>query len=124
MSAGQKKLLIVEDDNLISSMYKTKFETDGFEVEVASNGADGLKLAKEKRIDMVLLDVILPQLDGFSVLEELKKDAKTKKIPVIMLTNLGTEEDVAKGKNMGAVDYIVKASMTPTEIEEVIKKYL
>lgn len=124
MANANKKILIVEDDLMVSSMYKTKFQAEGFEVIIADDGAAGLEMAKKEKPDLVMLDVILPQLDGFSVLEELKKDKSTKDIPVIMLTNLGTSEDKAKGEKLGAVDYFVKASLTPMQISEKIKKYL
>lgn len=124
MANNKKKILVIEDDQAISIMYKGKLESDGFSVLTAINGADGLELAKKEGPDLIMLDIILPQLDGFSVLAELKKDSKTKGIPVIMLTNLGTDEDKAKGEKMGAVDYFVKANMTPSQISEKIKKYL
>lgn len=124
MANGKKRILAVEDDSMLSIMYKTKLEADGFEVVVAADGVAGLKLAKENKIDLILLDIILPQLDGFSVLKELKSDAKTKKIPVIMLTNLGTDEDKAKGSKLGAVDYLVKASLTPEQVSAKIKEHL
>ena len=120
----KNKLLIIEDENTIRSMYTAKFESDGFEVISADNGATGLEMAKNALPDLVLLDIILPQLDGFSVLKSLKEDVKTKNIPVVMLTNLGTGEDKAKGQKMGALDYIVKASLSPAEISEKIKEYL
>ncbi len=107
---------------MISSMYKTKFEADGFDVFVADNGAMGLELAKKEKPDIIMLDVILPQLDGFSVLEQIKQDETIKKIPVIMLTNLGTDEDRQKGEKMGAFDYLVKASLTPGQVSEKIKQ--
>lgn len=109
---------------MISSMYKTKFEAGGFTVLTATDGASGLELAKKEKPDIIMLDVILPRLDGFSVLEEIKKDEGTKNIPVIMLTNLGTEEDKAKGERLGALDYFIKASLTPGQINEKIKKAL
>ena len=124
MLDNNMKILIVEDDPMISSIYKTKFEADGFAAVVAGNGAEGLDIARKEQPDIIMLDVILPQIDGFSVLEELKKDKLTKDIPVIMLTNLGTDEDKAKGEKMGAVDYFVKASLTPAQISEKIKKHL
>mgnify|MGYP001565696531 CR=1 FL=1 len=124
MANGKKKILLVEDDAAISVMYKGKLEADGFEVFAADNGATGLELARKEKPDIVMLDIIIPQLDGFSVLGELKKDPKTKNIPVIMLTNLGTNEDKAKGEKMGAVDYLVKASLTPGKISEKIKQIL
>ena len=122
--AKKKKILIVEDDQIISSMYKTKLEADNFEVLIADNGADVLKLAKKQKPGIIMLDIILPQLDGFSVLEALKKNQATKNIPVVMLTNLGTDEDKIKGEKLGAIDYLVKADLTPSQIEEKIKQYL
>lgn len=124
MANLNKKILVIEDDSMISSMYKTKFEASGFIVLTAADGASGLELAKKEKPDIIMLDVILPRLDGFSVLEEIKKDEGTKNIPVIMLTNLGTEEDKAKGERLGALDYFVKASLTPGQISEKIKKAL
>ncbi len=124
MSITKKKILLVEDDTLISSMYKIKFKADGFEVVIASDGASALELAKKEKPDIVMLDIILPQLDGFTVLEELKKDQTTKHIPVIMLTNLGTTEDKAKGEKLGAIDYLVKASLTPAQVSQRIKEHL
>jgi len=120
----KKKILVAEDDQAISIMYKGKLKSDGYIVIAASNGADALEFAKKEKPDLVMLDVIMPQLDGFGVLAELKKDPKTKDIPAIMLTNLGTDEDREKGAKLGAVDYIVKANMTPSQISEKIKKYL
>ncbi len=124
MPITKKKILLVEDDNLISSMYKTKFQADGFEVIIAIDGAVALELAKEEKPDIIMLDIILPQLDGFTVLEELKKNAATKSIPVIMLTNLGTTEDKLKGEQLGAADYLVKANFTPAQISQKIKEHL
>lgn len=118
------KILLAEDDETISWIYKSKLESEKYNVVVAVNGAEALTLAKSENPDLMLLDVIMPQLDGFSVLDELKKDPATNKIPVVMLTNLGTEEDKIKGEKLGAVDYLVKASLTPSQIIEKIKKYL
>jgi two-component system response regulator VicR len=122
--ADKKKVLIVEDDQMISSMYKTKLEQDGLTVLVAANGRQGLEAVEKEKPDLIMLDVILPQLDGFSVLQELKKNGKTKNTPVIMLTNLGTDEDKAKGEQLGATDYLVKADLTPAQVSEIIKKHL
>lgn len=124
MAKKNKTILLVEDDTMIGSIYKAKFEADGFNVLIALDGASGLALAKKEKPDIIMLDVILPGLDGFSVLEEVKKDKTTKNIPVIMLTNLGTEDDKAKGHKMGALDYLVKASLTPGQVSDIIKKAL
>lgn len=124
MSEDKKVILVIEDDPVLSVMYKTKLEAEGYTIIGANNGVDGLGAAKSNKPDLILLDIILPQLDGFSVLEELKEDAKTKKIPVILLTNLGTDEDREKGQKLGAVDYLVKANFTPEQISLEIKKFL
>lgn len=116
-----KKVLIIEDDPMISSMYKTKLEQEGYQVECANNGAEGLEKAKTAVADIILLDVIMPQLDGFSVLEELRGKLGIK-VPIIMLTNLGTEEDREKGAKMGATDYLVKSSITPAQVSELVAK--
>jgi DNA-binding response OmpR family regulator len=120
----KKKILVIEDDKMIGAMYKTKLESSGFEAMWSEDGAAGLESVKKEMPDMILLDIILPKLDGFTVLEELKKDNKTKSIPVIILTNLGTEEDVEKGQKLGAVDYIVKANLTPTEVVDKVNQHL
>jgi DNA-binding response OmpR family regulator len=122
--AKPKKILLVEDDQMLREMYQTKFKSDGYEVETAANGADGLSLTKSGLPDIVMLDIILPMLDGFAVLEKVKADETTKNIPVVLLTNLGTDEDRAKGEKLGAVDYLVKANMTPEQVSKTIKKYL
>jgi len=122
MANGKKTILLAEDDTMISSMYKTKFEQANFNVLTADNGADGLDLALENKPDLILLDIIMPQLDGFAVLERLKMSSKTKNIPVFLLTNLGTEEDIQKGQELGAKDYLVKANLTPAEVLDKVKK--
>ncbi|MEA1963249.1 MAG: response regulator [Patescibacteria group bacterium] len=120
----EKKILICEDDAMIGGMYKTKLEQEGYVVLLADNGASGLSMALSQKPDLILLDIIMPQLDGFSVLQELRSSAKTKKTPVIMLTNLSTDEDKKKGDQFGATDYLVKANLTPSQVGEAIKKYL
>lgn len=123
-SKNKKRILVAEDEAMMSTMYKTRLEADGFEVLVAGNGSEALELAQKEKPDLILLDVIMPQLDGFTVLEKIKEDPKIKKIPVLMITNLGTDEDKKKGEEKGAADYIVKANFTPEQISEKVKKYL
>jgi DNA-binding response OmpR family regulator len=118
-----KKVLIIEDDNMISSMYRTKLEQDGYEVVIANNGAEGLDKVRESMPDIILLDVIMPQLDGFTVLKELRENMNIN-VPIVMLTNLGTEEDQKKGNDLGASDYLVKANLTPSQVSETIQKNL
>lgn len=120
----QKKILLVEDDNMISTMYKTKLEQAGYQVIVAADGAAALEQASTHSPSLIFLDIILPQLDGFTVLQELRLNPKFKEVPIIMLTNLGTSEDKDKGDKFGATDYLVKANLTPREVNETAEKYL
>ncbi len=118
------KVLIVEDDPFISDMYLTKLKGEGFDVKHAENGKDGLSMAAEFSPQLILLDVVMPKMDGFEALKALKKDAKLKDVPVILLTNLGQKDDVEKGMKLGAVDYVVKAHFTPSEVVTKVKETL
>jgi len=124
MVDNKKKILIIEDDQMISSMYRTKLKQENFIVLTATNGAQGLELALNEKPDLVMLDIIMPQLDGFSVLRQLRGNEGTKNTPIIMLTNLGTDEDKEKGQKLGATDYLIKTNLTPAQISEIIKKYI
>jgi len=117
-------VLLVEDDTYLSQIYQKKFEMEGFKICTADNGEKGLSEAKKKKPNVVLLDILLPKMDGFAVLEKLKADPETKKIPVILLTNLGQKEDVDKGLEVGAADYLIKAHFKPSEVVEKVKKVL
>ncbi|MEK9152915.1 MAG: response regulator [Patescibacteria group bacterium] len=119
-----KKVLIVDDDAFLAGIYATKLEIDGFQVASARDGEEGLKAAAKELPDLILLDVLMPKLDGFEVLKRLKADPATKGIPVIMLTNLGQKEDVEKGLSEGAEDYLIKAHFVPSEAVAKIKKVL
>lgn len=118
------KILLVEDDNFIVDMYTTKFELEGFQVVSAEDGQKGIDAAKSENPNIILLDILMPKMDGFAVLEQLKKDPDTKNIPVILLTNLGQKEDVKKGFELGAVGYLIKAHFMPSEVVDKIKKIL
>jgi DNA-binding response OmpR family regulator len=118
------KVLIVDDDAFLSGIYATKLELDGFGVVTARDGEEGIKMAQKEKPDLILLDVLMPKLDGFEALKRLKSDPETKTIPVIMLTNLGQKEDIEKGLEEGAVDYLIKAHFVPAEAVAKIKKVL
>lgn len=118
------KILIVEDDTFISRMYEAKLNNLGYDVKIAENGQDGLQIVKEWLPDLILLDLILPILDGFEVLKELKADINFKNIPIIILSNLDQKENIEKGISLGADDYIIKAQFTPSEVVEKIEKCL
>ncbi len=122
--AGKPRVLVVEDDAFLAGMYLTKFGLEGFTVELASDGKEGVKKAKEWRPDIMLLDLILPVMDGFTVLETVRNDPDTRAIPVILLTNLGQKSDVEKGMKLGASDYLIKAHFMPSEVIEKVKRFL
>lgn len=119
-----KKILIVEDDKFLRELIVRKLDEEGYEIAEALDGEEGSKKAKEEKPDLVLLDLILPGIDGFEVLAGIKQDSQTSAIPVIILSNLGQTEDVEKGLKLGAIDYLVKAHFTPGEIIEKVKKAL
>lgn len=118
------KVLLIEDDSLMVKMYNMKFTHDGFNVETALDGEEGLQKAKSTKPDVIVLDIMLPRMSGTEVLEKLKEDPETANIPVIVLTNLNiTEGDVAKCKNLGAKEILAKTDVTPQEVVDKIKKY-
>lgn len=124
MAKEKIKVLIVEDEEMLVNMYISKFEKEGFDPIKALNGKNGLELADKENPEIIILDVIMPEMDGFMVLKELKSNSKTKNIPVIMLTNLGQDEDVKKGNELGAKDYLVKANLTPAQVVDKVKEIL
>src|SRR3989344_2243501 len=117
-------VLIVEDDVFLAEIYQKKFEMEGFKVSMANNGEKGLVDIKKKKPDIVLLDILLPKLDGFAVLEAAKADSATKNIPIILLTNLGQKDDVQRGLEEGAVDYLIKTHFKPSEVVDKVRKVL
>lgn len=119
-----KKILIVEDDRFLRELIAKKLAVERFEISEAIDGEEGLRKIKEEKPDLVLLDLILPGIDGFEVLARMKQDPQTKTIPVIILSNLGQKEDIEKGLKLGASDYLVKAHFTPNEIIEKIRNAL
>src|SRR3989344_8990106 len=118
------RILIIEDDQFLRDLMERKLVKEGFIVETAIEGESGLQKIKKWRPDLVLLDIILPGLDGFSILVKVKEDASVANIPVILLTNLGQRDDVEKGLKLGAVGYLVKAHFTPGDIVEKVKSVL
>jgi DNA-binding response OmpR family regulator len=118
------KILLVEDDSFLLGMYATKFELEGFKVTMAEDGEKAVRTALKELPDIILLDIILPKLNGFEVLKQLKADSATAKIPVILLTNLSQRDEIEQGMKMGAQDYLIKAHFMPSEVVEKIKKIL
>ena len=118
------KILVVEDDSFLLQMYATKLETEEYKVFTASTGSEALSLVEKEDLDLILLDLNLPEVDGFNVLEELKSNPKTKHIPVLVLTNFSQKEDIDRCLDLGAEDFLIKAHFVPSEVIEKIKKIL
>ena len=116
-----KKILIIEDDPFLSEMYAAKFVQNDFQTEVAADGKIGMVKIKANKPDLILLDIVLPKMDGFEILKKIKEDSKLKNIPVILLTNLGQKDEVEKGLALGADEYIIKAHFTPTAVVARVK---
>jgi len=119
-----KKILIVEDDKFLRELITKKLKEEGYETVGAGDGEEGIEKAKKESPDIILLDLILPGIDGFEVLSRIKDDSAVSSIPVVILSNLGQREEVEKGLKMGAVDYMIKAHFTPGEITEKVKSIL
>lgn len=119
-----KKILIIEDDKFLRDLISKKLFEENYKVIEMKNGESGLQAIKQQKPNLVLLDILLPNMSGWDVLEKAKADSEVNKIPIILLTNLGEKEDVEKGLKLGAEDYIIKAHFTPSEILEKIKKCL
>jgi CheY-like chemotaxis protein len=118
------KILIVEDDPLMSRMYQKIFTFEKFDVEVAANGEEGLSKASSFNPTLILLDVMMPKMNGLQVLEKLKLDNMMKNIPVVMLTNLAGQQDAETALAKGAVKYIIKSEYEPKQVVEMVKEVL
>ncbi|MBW6441233.1 response regulator [Patescibacteria group bacterium] len=114
-------ILLVEDDEFLRDICEIKLKKEGFNVTTSADGLDAFKKIKDLKPQLVLLDVILPGMDGFDVLKKSKADEETASIPIIMLTNLGQNDEVQKGFDYGAEDYIIKAHFTVGEIVEKVR---
>ena len=123
-NTSSANLLLVEDDHFIRSMYQKKLSSEGFTVIEAVDGKEALEKASTTPLDLIMLDIMLPKLGGWEVLAELKKDSRTKDIPVLMLTNIGSKPDVERALEMGAVDYLIKAHFIPSEVVSKIRNLL
>ena len=117
-------ILLVEDDTFLIDIYTTKFRKAGFGVEVAEDGEKALRIIKEKAPDVVLLDIVLPHVDGWELLGKIKESEASKNLKIVVLSNLGQKIEVEKGLQLGATKYLIKSHYTPTQVVEEIKKIL
>lgn len=118
------KVAIIEDDLAIAQMYRLKFEAEGYKVEIAENGKLGLQLCEDMKPDIVLLDLMMPEMNGDEMLEKLRKTEWGKDTKVIVLTNVGEQEAPEKLKGLNVSAYIVKAEMTPRQVADLVKQQL
>ncbi len=118
------KIAIVEDDQAISQMYRIKFEAEGYNVDTAENGVLGLELTEKMKPDIILLDLMMPEMTGGEMLAKLRKTAWGKNIKVIILTNMGEQEIPQEVKDLGVSAIVLKADMTPRQVADLVKKQL
>ena len=118
------KILIIEDDKFLRDLMSQKLLHEGFTVKEALDGEEGIKSALEDTPDLILLDLILPRIDGFAVLENMKSEPKLASLPILILSNLGQKEDVTRAMSLGAVDFLIKSNFTLGEVVEKIKAVL
>ncbi len=120
MTSSKAKIAIIEDDLTLAQMYRTKFQSEGYQVDVAGDGSSGLILVDKFKPDVIMLDIMMPNMSGIEFLQNLKKPRPK----VLVLTNLDTKDLVESTRAMGADDYLVKASSTPTQVVERVEKIL
>jgi DNA-binding response OmpR family regulator len=118
------KILLVEDDQLLVRLYTKKFGKEGYEVVVANNGDKGIAKAQSELPDIIMLDLMMPKTNGFEVLEVLSGSAQLKNIPVIVLTNVSSDQDEQRARELGAIDYLVKANVSPAQVVDRIQELL
>ena len=119
-----KNILLVEDDPFLIDIYTTKFKEAGFPIEVVSDGAQAVRRIIEKKPDLLLLDIVLPHLDGWEILEKIREDKDLKDLKVVILSNLGQKSEVDKAFALGATKYLIKAHYTPSEVVKEVKALL
>lgn len=119
-----KKALLVEDDTFMLEILSGRLRKSGYEVSIATDGEECMKILESQKPDVVLLDILLPKIDGFEVLRRINSLPELARIPVVILSNLGQKEEVQKAKNLGAKDYIIKANFTTKEIVEKLNNVL
>lgn len=122
----KQTIMVIEDDAFVMDIYQTKLSVEGFDVIGAENGMEALKKLEggECHPDLILLDILMPYVNGLEVLEKIKKDERLNKIPIILLTNLSQKEEIGQGIGLGANDYLIKSHFTPSEVLEKIRIFL
>ncbi len=119
-----KKILLIEDEEIMVDLLQRKLTAEGYEISVARDGQEGLGKMKEVKPDLILLDIIMPKMGGFKVMEEMKKDRELKKIPVIVVSNSGQPVEIDKAQELGAKDWLIKTEFDPQEVINKVKKQI
>jgi len=118
-----KKILIIEDEEIMIDLLQRKLTTEGYEVSVARDGQEGIRAMKEVKPDLILLDIIMPKMGGFEVMEEMNKNKELEKIPVIVISNSGQPVELDRAQKLGARDWLIKTEFDPQEvIDKVVKQ--
>jgi two-component system response regulator RpaA len=118
------RILLIEDDQAVAEMYRIKLELDGYAVEIVADGENALRLATDHPPDIVFLDIRLPNMDGLTVLERLRRDDRTKSLPVVILSNFSQAELVQRGLRLGALEYLIKSQTTPAQLAGNVPNWL
>jgi len=119
-----KKILIIEDEEIIIGLLQKKLIKEGYQVSIARDGEEGLRAVEKEKPDLVLLDIIMPKMGGFEVMEEMQKNAELKKIPVIVISNSGQPVELDRAQKLGAKDWLIKTEFDPQEVIDKVKKQL
>lgn len=120
----KKKILLIEDEPLLAKLLRQHLEKEGFLVTVNGDGQEALKTLHEEKYDLILLDIILPKISGFELMETLRSDPSLEKAPIIVISNLGQDKDIERGQSLGAVQYFVKAKVSIEELVTQVKTFL
>lgn len=124
MAKAKPKILVVEDETFLVKIYANRLKKEGFASRVAMDGEEALRAVPEFKPDLVLLDIMLPKLNGFEVLQRLRADPRSKDLPVLVLSNLGQEGDMKRAAALGAIDYMVKANVSIQDVVARIRRAL
>ena len=124
ISNGAKKILLIEDEEILIDLLQRKLTQEGYEISITRNGEEGLAAMKEKQPDLILLDIIMPKMGGFEVMEKMQGDNDLKRIPVIVISNSGQPVEIDRAQKLGAKDWLIKTEFDPREVIEKIKKQI
>lgn len=120
----KKKILIIEDEEIMLDLLQRKLTNNGYEISIARNGEDGLKMIKETKPDLILLDIIMPKMSGMEVLEGMQKDKEVKSIPVIIISNSGQPVELDRAKKLGVKDWLIKTEFDPQEVVDKVVRQI